>query len=382
MRQICMVLIALVLSEAHASATDLPNVWGFEVQVYADVTDPMHITFDDDGNLFVGRDNIGSGGHNQDAVRIHRVGPGGTTVTEYGDTAIPDPDNVLFDADGTISGTPGAILVSGKAYGASTGHLWAILPDESVIDLYSTGTGNPNDMLFDSTGRLLIADWGLHSITVGSDSGTTTLYSFPSTLRPQSIAVTPSDRIVVGMENGTITVNDSDGTLIDDSFATNPARSIIDFGNGGSFGYDLYAVSGGMLLRYDALGNSRIIGTGFDLTFSTIAFGPDGALYVSELGNDRILRIDPALTGDLNFDGFVGLVDLDIILNHWNENAGIGNPQAGDLTGDGYVGLDDLDILLNNWNTGTAPSTSNVPEPISLTLLGLGGLAVLRRPAA
>jgi len=38
--------------------------------------------------------------------------------------------------------------------------------------------------------------------------------------------------------------------------------------------------------------------------------------------------------------------------------------------------------VLNNWNAGTPPAAgSAIPEPASVALLGLGGLAVLRRKA-
>ena len=57
----------------------------------------------------------------------------------------------------------------------------------------------------------------------------------------------------------------------------------------------------------------------------------------------------------------------------------------GDINGDGFVGLDDLDIVLNHWNEGTPPSggSPTIPEPGSLMLLAAGaaGVAVRRRKA-
>ena len=54
------------------------------------------------------------------------------------------------------------------------------------------------------------------------------------------------------------------------------------------------------------------------------------------------------LAGDLDDDGFVGLNDLDIILNAWNQNVPL--VHEADENNDGYVGFDDLDTVLGNWN--------------------------------
>lgn len=104
---------------------------------------------------------------------------------------------------------------------------------------------------------------------------------------------------------------------------------------------------------------------------------------ISDLYN--LIPID-VLEGDLNGDGFVGLDDLDIILNNWNQTVTVGDPLQGDISGaggtpDGYVGLDDLDVLLNHWNEGTPPPTNAIPEPASLMLLSMGALALMRRQA-
>ncbi len=85
------------------------------------------------------------------------------------------------------------------------------------------------------------------------------------------------------------------------------------------------------------------------------------------------------IVGDLDGDGFVGINDLNIVLANWNQTVPPGNPLA-DPSGDGFVGIDDLNQVLGNWNAGVPPTAgAAVPEPTTLALLGLGGVAMLRR---
>ena len=89
----------------------------------------------------------------------------------------------------------------------------------------------------------------------------------------------------------------------------------------------------------------------------------------------------PLISGDLNGDGFVGVDDLNLVLNNWNQNVIPNSLLAGDPTGDGFVGVDDLNVVLVNWNTGTPPATgATIPEPFSAAIFSLGaGVFALRR---
>ncbi|MEM9416304.1 MAG: PEP-CTERM sorting domain-containing protein [Planctomycetota bacterium] len=79
--------------------------------------------------------------------------------------------------------------------------------------------------------------------------------------------------------------------------------------------------------------------------------------------------------GDIDGDGFVGAADLDILLANWDNVVLPG--QDGDLSGNGRIDQQDLDIVQANFGNGTPPSV--VPEPTSLLVLGLGGLALVTR---
>ncbi len=110
--------------------------------------------------------------------------------------------------------------------------------------------------------------------------------------------------------------------------------------------------------------------------------------------------ISTPILGDFNFDGFVGLLDLNSVLSNWNQTVDHGDWTVGDSAGfvqgpgtgraenvaggDGFVGLADLNEILGNWNNGVPPTSgAAVPEPASLILLAAGaGAAGLRRRRA
>ena len=102
---------------------------------------------------------------------------------------------------------------------------------------------------------------------------------------------------------------------------------------------------------------------------------------------------------DANLDGIVNLSDLTILAGNYSKTSGVSWANA-DFNGDGTVNLSDLTILAANYNKGTAPGSAllsfqdslamfpqlagtgeagSVPEPMSLGVLGLGGLGLMVR---
>jgi len=102
-------LAALALALLLAGAQAQPVVPGATTSIYASVPQPITLGFAPDGTLYVG--------YNPDdtfnAYKIHRVGPGGSPVTPFGNAGIVDPDALIVDVAGTVSGTPGSVIVGG-----------------------------------------------------------------------------------------------------------------------------------------------------------------------------------------------------------------------------------------------------------------------------
>ncbi len=102
-----------------------------------------------------------------------------------------------------------------------------------------------------------------------------------------------------------------------------------------------------------------------------------GELGEAEFEGSDSIRIVPL--GDLNANRIVDGADLGTLLTHWNTSdpladiAPIGAP-------DGIVDGADLGELLSHWKeTSGTQAAPAIPEPATMTLFALGGLALMRR---
>ena len=336
-----------------ASAQTVP---GYQVHVYANVTDPVMLSFDSAGTLYAGRDANGSGGGSGDPVKVHKVGPGGSPVIEWGANSIDDPDSVVVDETGVISGVPGSVLVGGMRYNTAIGEIHAVRPDQSVVLLYSsTQFQNVMEMKFDSTNRLVFASIGYSGnpsgVFVSTGSAPTRLFSLP--FDPFGLAFDAANNIYVSCADGKVRVYSAAGSLINGNYATLASWAAIEFGVGGALGADLFAleIDTGNIERIDGQGNASLFGTGFATDTGDLAFGPDGALYAGVFSQDIIYRITPApvVPGYLNCDGSVSFGDINPFVLYlsnfatWQTTYAGCNPINGDINDDGtYPAFSDI----------------------------------------
>lgn len=298
------IVLGVTLLAVFPCALMAQTVPGYTVSNYATVATADELTFAPDGTLFVGTQ-VTAG-----ATEVARVAPGGGAGAPYGPTFF-DANSVLYDGSGAISGTPGSVLVGGQRVLGGPGGIFAILPDQSMVDLGVLNTSyNPNSLAFDSAGRVLLAhdttNPGINSqVGLWDGSSESVLVNLPAN-NATVWGDTSNGRVYVGSTDGIVHVYDdatgadlAPGGLL--TGLTNVWTSPLTLGPGGAlWGNDLYVLDRGPgnLLRVDPFsGASSIIGTGFgnitDDIAGDVAFGPDGAMYVSFAHRGEVVRIIP-----------------------------------------------------------------------------------------
>lgn len=105
--------------------------------------------------------------------------------------------------------------------------------------------------------------------------------------------------------------------------------------------------------------------------------------YVNDEGEvvDGIVEyVTSIIPGDANWDGVVDAADYIALKRNFGSVDGA-TYHDGDFDGDHDVDLDDLAILAANFGEGPEESPA-IPEPAALSLMGLAGLAIMRRRRA
>jgi len=340
---------------------------------------------------------------------------------------------------GTISGTVnlagGALNMNGNSLGSATGTN-AVVVNLNSGTLLNLGGGGINGagLAMGGTGTLTLAGTNTYIGGTIINSGTLSLTG-PITDTTGNITVGPSGTFtvlaggsipasstitnggIVNLNNGSLIIagfnNAAAGALATLHATTLKTSSLSISGSAGAWTNGLDLTNGKLIIESDAISKPATIAqvrdqvkigrTSANGIFSSTLpsnFGmavldnalvsntnnPTGFTTFGGLSADsNSILVAPELLGDANIDGKVTLTDLAAVLNSFGQqptwiNGGFGSSP---------VGLSDLADALNNFgqsnpnpsdgSVGSTVSAIATPEPASLTLLGLGAMALINR---
>ncbi len=121
------------------------------------------------------------------------------------------------------------------------------------------------------------------------------------------------------------------------------------------------------LLTFDYAGSG-------DVTLPSIVVAEGGLLVTVTDPGPFALGGVTLLPGDFNGDGSVNGLDLNILSDNFGTGSGA-TLGTGDANGDGAVNGLDLNIVSDNFGTSLPAAAAAVPEPTSIALIALGGIA-------
>jgi hypothetical protein len=151
---------------------------------------------------------------------------------------------------------------------------------------------NPTKFIFTTPGRLLFTDYNNLNVMAMTNAVPQLFFGTPDA--PFSLALDGLGRVLVSVAAAPqVRLYSATGVLLSNVFVTARARSPLARGPGGAWGTNVYFVAtNGNLASVSPDGAVTEHGTGFE-PFDDMEFGPDGALYLSDLESDVVLRVSP-----------------------------------------------------------------------------------------
>jgi autotransporter-associated beta strand protein len=314
--------------------------------------------------------------------------PAGNTVTTIGPTgnvALGAP-TASFAAINGLAANQGGFAISGGKTFTTAGFLTndggiAVTGAGSALtvigNLTNTGTPGASGNTNVGSGATLAAkSIQQNAFTVGGNVNITPKASGGG----QSII---NNLTIVGNTNlWTGKLNLADNSMIVNYSGTSPASTVANQLKQG------YGATG----KWDGTGGITSSVAQSNPSQFTLGYADGADNVVAGLPSGQVL-VKYTRAGDANLSGTVDIVDLGILASHYGH---AGKWDQGDFNYDGIVNVVDLGILATNYGRGTSltasqaalqfehdvalfPQLQAVPEPASIGLIALGGIALLSR---
>jgi PEP-CTERM motif len=275
-------------------------------------------------------------------------------VLSTGDFVVGNVGGEVLERNGTNVFAPAFVAQPEVSFGVPVNAL-AVLSDDRIVIGLDDGTIDVRpftDLQDNSAGNTV--NFGVVSVT--------------------ALAVLPGDLIAIGLSNGEVHVRDPNAvggvtTILGNSAAltldplglNNPDITALSVTSNGNL---VVGTEDNLVFVQDPADVSLSVGLGSGTVFN----GAISALATANI----VLQVN--LPGDFDSNGFIDLLDFNILALNFGTLAGATN-STGDADGDGDVDNDDFIILQQGFGTTPTPPLV-VPEPATLGLL-LGGVTLV-----
>ncbi|MBS0189704.1 MAG: hypothetical protein U0573_08345 [Phycisphaerales bacterium] len=339
------ILSASSLCTLFASAA--PSIPGVGIHTYGTFPStylPVTLTRGTDGSLYAGtNDNATSGAF------VRRIPPGGGTSVQFSIGMVYDPDGVLFDATGAISGVANSVLLACSDLIGGLGIIDALRPDGTRFHVVGPlqSLDNNDAMAFNSQNVLHVNVFPNHNIVRLSGLSPVVAVTLPPSAGGSSLAFDELDRLWIACADSAVRRYDSNDTLQ----ATIPIGTSADpsvvYCPGGAMPKGIYVINNqsGTLSRINEADQLVPVGNGFPRVYA-ITSDPAGNLYFAGYNTGEVFRT--GCPADLNGDGLVDDSDFTLFAAGYNllDCADPAMPQLcpGDINRDALV--DDADFVV------------------------------------